>query len=86
MYSQVGSGYTYKELLDFNLKLKDKWQRQQPSAIKVTKEKPDVWIEPEKSTILQVRIAGVLLEYYWSHVRLYSGLCLGMQVFAVFLF
>lgn len=53
-YSQVGSGYTFKELLDFNLKLKDRWQRSQPTNVVIAKEKADVWIEPGKSAILQV--------------------------------
>jgi len=53
---QVGSGYTFQELLDFNIKLKSYWQKTQPSCVMVTKEKPDIWIDPLKSAIVQVML------------------------------
>ena len=62
MHAQVGSGYSYKELLDFNLKLKSRWQKTQPPTVLVSKEKPDIWIDPLKSAILQVFIADNSME------------------------
>lgn len=62
MYLQIGSGYSKKELQDFNAKLVDHWQafdkRNPPKCIELAsgfKEKPDAWIEPSKSAIVQVR-------------------------------
>ena len=59
---QVGTGYTKKELYDFNTKLGPHWQqftkKNQPSFLSLAsglKQKPDAWIEPSKSAILQVQ-------------------------------
>ena len=58
---QIGSGYSKKELQDFNQKLVDHWQpfdkKKPPTCIELAsgfKEKPDAWIEPSKSAIVQV--------------------------------
>jgi len=60
---QIGSGYSKKELQDFNAKLVDHWQpfdkRNPPVCIELAsgfKEKPDAWIEPSKSAIVQVSL------------------------------
>jgi DNA ligase 4 len=53
-FSRVGSGYSKGELLDTLERLKDLWQDARPPNVFVTKEKPDVWILPEKSLIAEV--------------------------------
>ncbi|XP_067928082.1 DNA ligase 4-like isoform X2 [Watersipora subatra] len=58
--TKVGSGYSYKELLDFNLKLKSHWQKAQPSSVLVSKEKPDIWIDPFQSALLQIKATEVV--------------------------
>jgi len=50
----VGSGYSKGELLDTLERLKDLWQDTRPPNVFVTKEKPDVWLLPEKSLIAEV--------------------------------
>lgn len=57
---RVGSGYSHGDLLDVNQKLRDRWQTSQPASVFVTKEKPDVWIEPSKSIVLEVKATEVL--------------------------
>ena len=58
---QIGTGYSKKELQDFNQKLAEHWQpfdkKKPPASIELAagfKEKPDAWIEPSKSAIVQV--------------------------------
>lgn len=66
-FCKVGSGYTKKELVDFNKKLADYWQpfdrKNPPSSIILAsgfKEQPDAWIEPSKSCIVQVKAAEIV--------------------------
>jgi len=58
-FCKIGSGYTHKELLDFNNRFANKWKpwtkKSAPNYILVTHEKPDVWIEPNDSCIVQVK-------------------------------
>lgn len=58
-FCKIGSGYTHKELLDFNNRFANKWKpwtkKSAPSYILCTHEKPDVWIEPSDSCIVQVK-------------------------------
>ncbi|CAF4320217.1 unnamed protein product, partial [Adineta steineri] len=58
-FCKIGSGYTHKELLDFNNRFANKWKpwtkKTAPSYILCTHEKPDVWIEPNDSCIVQVK-------------------------------
>lgn len=58
-FCKIGSGYTHKELLDFNNRFANKWKpwskKTAPSYILCTYEKPDVWIEPSDSCIVQVK-------------------------------
>ena len=58
-FCKIGSGYTHKELLDFNNRFANKWKpwtkKSAPSYILCIYEKPDVWIEPSDSCIVQVK-------------------------------
>ena len=58
-FCKIGSGYTHKELLDFNNRFANKWKqwtkKTAPPYILCTYEKPDVWIEPSDSCIVQVK-------------------------------
>ena len=59
--SQVGSGYTRKELYDFNDKLKPHFQiynpKRPPAWLELLsgRQRPEIFIEPSKSYILQVQ-------------------------------
>lgn len=57
--ARVGSGYSMEELLELQLKLEPYWHHtvpgEMPPCIEWTKEKPDLWIEPSKSFILEVK-------------------------------
>ncbi|XP_064095629.1 DNA ligase 4-like [Macrobrachium nipponense] len=57
---RVGSGYTVAELSDLVDKLTPHTSRQQPSGVIVSREKPDIWINPVKSCVVQVRAAEVV--------------------------
>ncbi|XP_007891664.1 DNA ligase 4 [Callorhinchus milii] len=61
---RVGSGYTMKELYDLGLKLADHWKpyhrRDAPANILCGTEKPEVYIEPCNSVILQVKAAEIV--------------------------
>lgn len=60
-FGRVGSGCTQEELSELGAKLAPHWRRVKtgimPPNIIWTKEKPDLWIEPKNSIILQV-LAG----------------------------
>jgi DNA ligase-4 len=63
----VGSGYTLTELRDLGLKLKPHWQKfdakRVPDCLALpagSREKPDVWIPPSKSCIVQIRAAEIV--------------------------
>ena len=62
-FCKIGSGYTMKELNEFNQKLKDKWKpfdkKNPPRHLQVTYEKPDMWIEPKESLIVQVKAVEI---------------------------
>ncbi|CAL1282897.1 unnamed protein product [Larinioides sclopetarius] len=65
-FSKVGSGYTFKELYELSGKLGDHWQpynpKKCPSYLMIgggRKEQPDVWIEPSKSVIVQVKASEI---------------------------
>ncbi|XP_065335066.1 DNA ligase 4 [Cloeon dipterum] len=59
-FSRVGSGYTKGELMDTLERLKGLWQDEQPPNVFVTKEKPDVWILPQKSVIAEVKASEIV--------------------------
>ncbi|KAG8188782.1 hypothetical protein JTE90_009176 [Oedothorax gibbosus] len=67
-FSKVGSGYTFKELYELSAKLTDHWKpfnpKKSPSYLIIgggRKEQPDLWIEPSKSVIVQVKATEINL-------------------------
>ncbi|GFV88356.1 DNA ligase 4 [Trichonephila clavipes] len=65
-FSKVGSGYTLKELYELSGKLGDHWQpfdpKKSPKCLAIgggRKEQPDLWIEPSKSVIVQVKASEI---------------------------
>uniref|UniRef100_T1JBC6 DNA ligase n=1 Tax=Strigamia maritima TaxID=126957 RepID=T1JBC6_STRMM len=63
---RVGSGYSLKELYELNMQLGEHWQKfdknSPPHCIVVEnnqRERPDIWIEPSKSRILQIKAAEI---------------------------
>ncbi|KAF3857381.1 hypothetical protein F7725_009240 [Dissostichus mawsoni] len=63
-FCRIGSGYTMKELYDLGLKLAKHWKvyrkNDPPASILCATEKPEVYIEPCNSVILQVRAAEIV--------------------------
>ncbi|XP_051558436.1 DNA ligase 4 [Myxocyprinus asiaticus] len=61
---RIGSGYTLKELYDLGLKLAKHWKvynkNNPPAAILCGTEKPEVYIEPRNSVIIQVKAAEIV--------------------------
>lgn len=67
-FCKVGTGYTMSELKDLGLKLKPYWKKfdtkRPPECVllaKGFKEKPDLWIEPWNSQIVQIRAAEIVV-------------------------
>ncbi|XP_022104577.1 DNA ligase 4-like [Acanthaster planci] len=62
-FAKVGSGYTLKELYDFNQRLlphlKVFKKENPPSFLQFTKEKPDMYVKPQHSFILQVKATEI---------------------------
>ncbi|XP_008323548.1 DNA ligase 4 isoform X2 [Cynoglossus semilaevis] len=63
-FCRIGSGYTMKELYDLGLKLAKHWKvyrkNDPPSSILCGAERPEVYIEPCNSVIIQVRAAEIV--------------------------
>ena len=61
---RIGSGYTMKELYDLGLKLAKHWKvfrkSDPPASILCGTEKPEVYIEPCNSVIIQVKAAEIV--------------------------
>ncbi|XP_017292785.1 DNA ligase 4 isoform X2 [Kryptolebias marmoratus] len=61
---RIGSGYTMKELYDLGLKLAKHWKvyrkNDPPASILCGTEKPEVYIEPSDSVIIQVKAAEIV--------------------------
>lgn len=61
---RIGSGYTMKELYDLGLKLAKHWKvyrkNDPPASILCGTEKPEVYIEPCNSVIIQVKAAEIV--------------------------
>ena len=72
-FSRVGSGYSKGELTDTLNRLKDLWQDDRPPNVFVSKEKPDVWILPEKSLIAEVYILNNIIVQNKTILSLLSG-------------
>ncbi|XP_071488614.1 DNA ligase 4-like [Diadema antillarum] len=62
-FCKVGSGYTLQELRDFNLKLANHWKKYDkknpPQFLHCTGEKPEVYIEPCNSFIVQIKATEI---------------------------
>ncbi|XP_071791788.1 DNA ligase 4-like [Asterias amurensis] len=62
-FTKVGSGYSLKELYDFNQRLlphlKVFKKERPPSFLQFTKEKPEMYVKPENSFILQVKATEI---------------------------
>ncbi|CAF0874039.1 unnamed protein product [Brachionus calyciflorus] len=60
---KIGSGYTHKELLDYNQKLMDKWKKfdkkNPPSHLELGNATPELWIEPKDSFIVQIKAVEI---------------------------
>ncbi|XP_076038794.1 DNA ligase 4-like [Oratosquilla oratoria] len=68
---RIGSGYTVAELNNLLAKLNSNIQSHQPRGVIVSREKPDVWINPANSCIVQVRAAEIVKsELYQTGVTL----------------
>lgn len=66
-FCKVGSGYTINELRELDQQLRPHWNafdtKKPPESIILApgfKEKPDVWIEPSKSKIVQIKAAEII--------------------------
>ncbi|KAM4711049.1 LOW QUALITY PROTEIN: DNA ligase 4 [Anableps anableps] len=63
-FCRIGSGYTMKELYDLGLKLTKHWKvyrkNDPPASILCGVEKPEVYIEPCNSVIIQVKAAEIV--------------------------
>jgi len=57
---RVGSGYTVAELGELLARLYPNQTSRQPSNVQVSREKPEVWFNPVKSQIVQVRAAELV--------------------------
>ncbi|KAK3794568.1 hypothetical protein RRG08_003717 [Elysia crispata] len=66
-FCKVGSGYSKKQLQDFNTQLAEHWKvfdkKKPPSHLELAsgfKEKPDLWLPPDKSCVLQIKAAEII--------------------------
>ncbi|KAJ8351482.1 hypothetical protein SKAU_G00229580 [Synaphobranchus kaupii] len=63
-FCRIGSGYTMKELYDLGLKLANHWKvyrkNDPPASILCATEKPEVYIDPCDSVIIQVKAAEIV--------------------------
>ncbi|GIX83138.1 DNA ligase 4 [Caerostris darwini] len=72
-FCKVGSGYTLKELHELSGKLGDHWKtfdfKNPPVCYMMgtsRKELPDVWIEPSKSVIVQVKASEIIRSKFFA--------------------
>ncbi|KAJ8019961.1 DNA ligase 4 [Holothuria leucospilota] len=62
-FAKVGSGYSLKELYEYNQKLAPHWKPydkdRPPKFLQCTKEKPELYLDPSKSFIVQIKAAEI---------------------------
>lgn len=72
-FCRVGSGYSDEQLLGLMQKLQPHWKKWDkkapPAMIQCGKEKPELWIEPSQSIILEVSSLGVMVWFRLSNGR-----------------
>ncbi|PAA70532.1 hypothetical protein BOX15_Mlig012247g1 [Macrostomum lignano] len=66
-FCKVGSGYSKQTLFEYNMKMAQHWQRfdkrSPPEAFRLAdgqRERPDVWIDPSNSFVVQVRASEIV--------------------------
>ena len=60
-FCRVGSGYSNKDLFSLLQKLQPHFRKGGvPSHLKFGREKPDVWIDPKKSVVVQIKAAEIV--------------------------
>jgi DNA ligase-4 len=60
-FCRVGSGYSNKDLFSLLQKLQPHFRTGNvPGHLKFGREKPDVWIEPKNSVVVQVKAAEIV--------------------------
>uniref|UniRef100_A0A1B6DLF5 DNA ligase 4 n=1 Tax=Clastoptera arizonana TaxID=38151 RepID=A0A1B6DLF5_9HEMI len=61
---RVGSGCTMEELAELGKKIEKSWRKLKtgecPHGLKWTREKPELWIEPQNSVVLQVKATEIV--------------------------
>jgi DNA ligase-4 len=61
-FCRVGSGYSNKDLFSLLQKLQPHFRKGGiPSHLKFGREKPDVWIDPKKSVVVQIKAAEIVV-------------------------
>ena len=60
-FGKVGSGYTDLELKQILDKLDPNWVKVKPENVRSASEKPQVWVNPEKSVVVCVRAAEMIV-------------------------
>ncbi|PIK62711.1 putative DNA ligase 4 [Apostichopus japonicus] len=62
-FTKIGSGYSLKELHEYNQKLAEHWRpykkENPPKFLQCTKEKPELYLDPSKSFIVQIKAAEI---------------------------
>ncbi|XP_041473446.1 DNA ligase 4-like isoform X2 [Lytechinus variegatus] len=62
-FCKVGSGYTLQELYEFNQKLAKHWKKYDkenpPRWLQCTREKPELYVEPQNSFIVQIKATEI---------------------------
>lgn len=62
-FCKVGSGYTLQELYEFNQKLAKHWKKYDkenpPRFLQCTREKPELYVEPQNSFIVQIKATEI---------------------------
>ncbi|KAI3386955.1 hypothetical protein SNEBB_004140 [Seison nebaliae] len=59
-FAKVGTGYSLDELKMMNEKLEKFWRKSSPSNVAIGKEKPDFYINPENSMVVEIRAFEII--------------------------